>query len=226
MGVFSRFFKVTEAGANRLIDKMEKPELMLDQAIRDREKSIGEARQKVQSVIATERQTKAIIEKEEIEAQRWEERAQKALAAGEEDLAAQALTRSEEHHRKAESLRPNWQLQRKSVDHLKVDLRRMDDELAELKRNKDIIIAQSKTAEVKKSIYEAKASIGRNSSDDLIARMKAKAERASYEAEAAQELSSDTGGESLENKFKKIDNSGQSEAVKQRLEAMKKQIGK
>lgn len=226
MGVFSRFFKVTEAGANRLIDKMEKPELMLDQAIRDREKSISDARQKVQSVIATERQTKALIDKEEMEVQRWEERAQKALTAGEEDLAAQALTRAEEHRAKAESLKPNWQLQRRSVDHLKVDLRRMDDELAELKRNKDIIIAQSKTAEVKKSIYEAKASIGRNSSEDLIARMKSKAERASFEAEAAQELSSDTGEESLESKFKQIDKAGPSESVKQRLEAMKKQIGK
>ena len=72
------------------------------------------------------------------------------MKAGEDALAEKALTRAEESRTAAESAKPNWQLQRRSVDRLKVDLKQMDDELAELKRNKDIIVAQSKTAEVKK----------------------------------------------------------------------------
>lgn len=224
MSIFSRFFKVAEAGANKLIDKMEKPELMLEQAIRDKEKAMSEARQKVQSVIAVERQTKALLEKEKLDFNLWEERAQKAVASGKDDLAMQALTRAEEQKKKIESLTPNWQLQRKSVDTLKVDLQKMDDELAELKRNKDIIIAQSKTAEVKKAIYEAKASIGNNSSGDLIARMKAKSERANYEAQAAQELSHVGEEASLENQFKEIENESGSSHIQQRLAAMKKNL--
>ena len=43
---------------------------------------------------------------------------------------------------------------------VKRDVLKMDDELAEFKRNKDFIIAQSKAAEVK-NIYEAKARISK-----------------------------------------------------------------
>ena len=68
MGVFSRLFKVGEAKANQIIDGLEKPELMLEQAIRDQEKNIREAKSKVQSVIATERQTKALLDQEKEEA--------------------------------------------------------------------------------------------------------------------------------------------------------------
>ena len=225
MGIVARFFKVGQAGANRLVDKLEKPELMLDQAIRDRQKSIADAKQKVQSVIATERQTKAMIDKYESEASTWTERAEKALKAGEDALAEKALTRAEESRTAAESAKPNWQLQRRSVDRLKVDLKQMDDELAELKRNKDIIVAQSKTAEVKKSIYQAKASMGRDSSSDLISRMKEKSERLGFEAQAAEELA-DNSQDSLESQIDKLEGDTTSDAVKQRLAAMKANLSK
>jgi phage shock protein A len=52
-----------------------------------------------------------------------------------------------------------WTSQRQSVDALKSDINKMEDELKEFKRNKDFIIAQSKTAQVKKDIYEAKAKV-------------------------------------------------------------------
>ena len=64
MSVFKRLFKVGEAKANQIVDSMEKPELMLEQAIKDKAKQIGEAKKSVMSVIATERQTKALLLKE------------------------------------------------------------------------------------------------------------------------------------------------------------------
>ena len=47
----------------------------------------------------------------------------------------------------------------------------MEAEVAEYRRNKDFIIAQSKAAQVKKDIYEAKARMtSKRSPDDLMAR--------------------------------------------------------
>ena len=43
---------------------MEKPELMLEQAIRDKEDQIRDAKKAIQGCIATERQTKAQLEQE------------------------------------------------------------------------------------------------------------------------------------------------------------------
>ena len=224
MSVFKRIFKVGEAKANQMVDKLEKPELMLEQAIRDQGKQIRDAKEKVAAVIATERQNKALVDKEAESASEWEQKAQAALQAGNEELATKALTHSEERAAKATSLRPQWESQRNSVEGLKAEIRRMGDELAELKRNKDIIIAQSKAAEVKKEIYEAKAKIGKSGTTDLIERMKAKAERTSYEAEAAEEMASDTSGDSLEKEFAQIEGASASSSVQDKLAAMKAKL--
>ena len=159
MSVFQRMFKVGEAKVNQIVDKMEKPEVMLDQAIRDKHKQISEAKKSVMSVIATERQTKAQLDKDRNEQANWEAKAEQALKAGREDLAVKALERATEHQQKADGLQDIWQSQRDNVDQLKQEITKMEDELAEFKRNKDFIIAQAKTAEVKKQIYEAKANI-------------------------------------------------------------------
>ena len=53
MSVFSRLFKIGQAGANKMVDSMEKPELMLDQAIRDKDKQIREVKKALLQCIAT-----------------------------------------------------------------------------------------------------------------------------------------------------------------------------
>ncbi|MEJ2542907.1 MAG: PspA/IM30 family protein [Calditrichaceae bacterium] len=227
MSIFSRIFKIGEAKANKIVDGLEKPELMLDQAIRDKEKQISDVKKSVMSVIATERQTKGMLDQEKAEQKNWEQKAEAALKAGKEDLAVKALNRAHEHEQKATTLDTNWKNQRANVDKLKQEIVKLEDELAEFRRNKDFIIAQSKTADVKKQIYEAKAKIKNDkSADDLMARMKAKAERANYEAEAAEEMADAATGDSLEKEFEGIDSSTTNAAVADKLAALKQKVGK
>ena len=129
MSVFQRMFKVGEAKVNQLVDSLEKPEVMLDQAIRDKEKQISNAKKSVMSVIATERQTKAQLDKDVNEQSNWETKAEQALKTGREDLAVKALERAAEHQKKAESLQGIWQSQRDNVDQLKQEISKMEDEL-------------------------------------------------------------------------------------------------
>ncbi len=228
MSIFKRFFKIGEAKANKMLDAMEKPELMLEQAIRDKEKQILEAKKAVQACIATERQTKALLDREIADQETWGKKAEAALKAGNEELAVKALARSSEHEKKAVSLEPNWQSQRTSADVLKQDIFKLEDELAEFKRNKDFIIAQSKAAETKKQIYEAKAKMQKkNSADDLMSRMKAKAERSAFEADAAKEMA-DTygGGDSLQKEFESLGDISADVQVQDKLAALKQKLGK
>ncbi len=224
MSIFSRLFKIGQAKANNVVDGLEKPELMLEQAIRDQAKQIAEAKKSVQSVIATERKTKALLDQEKENQSTWESKAQAALSAGKEDLATKALVRSEEHEKQAGLLGPQWENQRGEVEKLKLAIRKMDDELAELKRNKEIIIAQSKAAEVKKDIYEAKAKIGKNNTSDLIERMKNKAEKTSYEAAAAEEMADEVSGDSLSREFDDLGESTSSQSVQDKLAKMKSKM--
>ncbi len=227
MSIFSRLFKIGQAKTNQIIDSMEKPEVMLDQAIRDKAKAIQDAKRALQSCIATERQTKAQLNQYREEKAMWEGKAEAALRAGKEELAVKALQRAEESERKAQSTEPNWQGQKNSLDQIKADIHQMEDELAELKRNKDFIIAQSKTAEVKKNIYEARAKVNKRSDvDDLISRMKSKAEKASYEADAAQEMASTFDGrDSLEKEFDSLGTSAANPDVQDKLAALKSKLG-
>jgi len=227
MSVFRRIFKIGEAAVNKMVDGMEKPELMLEQAIRDKEKQISDVKKAVMSVIATERQTKGMMDQEKAEQKNWEQKAEAALKAGKEDLAVKALGRAHEHEQKAKTLDKQWTDQRANVDKLKQEITKLEDELAEFKRNKDFIIAQSKTAQVKKQIYEAKAKIKNDkSADDLMARMKAKAERAGYEAEAAEGMADTVTGDSLEKEFEGIGATPTNAAVDEKLAALKQKLNK
>ena len=228
MSIFSRFFKIGQAKINNIVDGLEKPDLMLEQAIRDKTKQIREAKESVKQCIATERETKAALEKEKSDRFAWEQKAEAALKAGQEELAIKALSRATEHEQKAKSLDINWQQQRGSVESLKTDILKLEDDLADFKRNKNFIVAQSKASEVKKKIYEAKARIGtKNTADDLMARMKAKAERNTYEAEAAEEMAeSFDGKDSLEKEFENIGSSTVNVDVQNKLAALKGKLGK
>ncbi len=229
MSIFSRIFKIGQASVNKAVESFEKPELMLDQAIRDKAEQIREAKKSIQACIATERKTKALLEKEKSEKFSWEQKAEAALKAGREDLAGKALERATEHEQKAAGLEANWSSQHEAVADLKKDIFKMDDELAEYTRNKDFILAQSKAADAKKSIYEAKARISKssNSADDLMARLKAKTERSTYEADAAKELadSFEGGGDSLEKEFGELGTGQSSIDVQNKLAALKAKLG-
>ena len=226
MSIFSRIFKIGQASANKVVEKFEKPELMLEQAIADKEKQIREVKQSVQQVIATERQTKAQLEKEKAEKFQWEQKAEAAMHSGREDLAVKALERASEHEARAASLEPSWQGQQSSVAELKQEVIAMEAEVAEYRRNKDFIIAQSKAAQVKKDIYEAKARMtNTRSPDDLMARMKAKAERQGFEADAAKEMAASPGGTSLEDEFKSLSTGAGSPDVQAKLDALKAKLG-
>lgn len=226
MSIFSRIFKIGQASANKVVEKFEKPELMLEQAIADKEKQIREVKQSVQQVIATERQTKAQLEKEKAEKFQWEQKAEAAMRSGREDLAVKALERASEHESRAASLEPSWQGQQSSVAELKKEIIKMEAEVAEYRRNKDFIIAQSKAAQVKKDIYEAKAKItSKRTPDDLMARMKAKAERQGYEADAAKEMADNSGATSLEDEFKTLTTGSGSPDVQAKLDALKAKLG-
>jgi len=226
MSIFNRIFKVGQASVNKAIDKIETPELMLDQAIRDKDKQIKDAKRAVMSCIATEKQAKALLGREKLEQASWEAKAEAALKANREDLAMKALARAGEHEKKALEMEPRCLEQRTQIESLKQDVRRIEDELAEFKRNRDFIIAQSKASEVKKQIYQAKANMSeKHSADDLMARMRAKAERSSHEADAAAEMAADS-GDSLENEFAGLGTANVDQAVNDKLAAMKAKLGK
>ena len=227
MSIFKRLFKIGEAAANKAVDDLENPELMLDQAIRDKEQQLKDAKHSVMEFIATTRQTKAELEKERTAKKDWSKKAEQAVSQDRDDLAVKALERADEHESKSKILEVAWKQQQTSVDSLKKEITTMENELAEFRRNKDFIIAQSKTANLRKQVYEAKAKMGKDTStDDLMSRLKTKAERSEHEADAAQEMADTFSGDSLDKEFADMTSITQSEDMKDRLDKLRTKLGK
>ena len=225
MNVFARILKVGEAKINQITDKLENPELMLNQAIVDQQKKIGQVKEKVRDVIAEERRTYRLLQQEQENQKEWENKAKKALQLNEEELATKALVRAEEYEVNYKQLLPTWEELRNQADQLKLEVKKLEDEFNQLKRNKEVLIAQSKAANVKKVIYDAKASIGNSKNTDLVERMKAKIEKQKYQAEASAEIALDLDGQdSLEKKFAKIDSVNASSSVQSKLDNLRKEL--
>lgn len=225
MSIFSRIFKIGQAKMNQVVDSLEKPEAMLDQAIRDKEKQLLDLKKSVASCIASIRQTEAKMTQEKKEQEKWESNAEAAVTAGNEDLALKALARAKEHEEHAAQYQTNIDSQQEDVDKLKADLAAQQNQLAEYKRNKDFIIAQSKFAEAKKDIHEARAkAVGGKNIDNLMERMKQKADKSRHEAEAMEELSGVDS--SLEKEFENLDGANANAELKAKLAEMKTKLGK
>jgi len=226
MGFWKRLFKVGEAHANKGVDALENPEVMLEQAIRDKGVEVKSAKQAVMSCIATERGTRGELDKEKKLKTDWEKKAELALKKGDEALATKALTRAGQHEENTKVLNVSWKKQKSAVDDLKSTIVGMENQLSEYKRSKDVLIAQSKTADLRKDVHEAKAKMGKNTgADDLMARMKAKVEREENEADAAQEMAETFGEDGLDSEFAELDSAATDDAVKDKLAAMKAKLG-
>lgn len=225
MSIFNRLFKIGQAKVNQVVDSLEDPGVMLEQAIRDKEKQLVELRKSVASCIANVRQTEAQVHQEKSEQKKWEVNAESALKANKEDLAVKALSRAKEHEEHANQLEVNLKNQQADVEKLKGDLGTHQNQLAEYKRNKDFIAAQAKFADAKKAIQAARSVATRGKDvDDLMERMKKKAETSRYEADALEELTDSKS--TLDEEFENLSQESTDSEIQSKLAEMKAKLGK
>src|SRR5207244_5760138 len=95
--IFKRINDVITANINELIDRVEDPERMIKQIIREMEDNIRKAKEGVIEAIASEKQLQKHLENHRRQSAEWLKRAEEALQANKEDLARAALARKKEH---------------------------------------------------------------------------------------------------------------------------------
>ena len=225
MGIFSRISTLFKSEANAAIDKLEDPEKMLNQTIRDMQEQLAQAKTQVAESIAFEKKLKMQLDKANENAKEWENKAMAAVNAGRDDLAAQALQRQAECQKEADKLRVQWQAQKEGCDKIKTKLKGMNDKIEEAKRKKSLLVAQAKRAEATKTINKTLAGLNDAGAFDTFDRMAEKVEAMEAEAQAAEDLAEDyAGGTSLE---KEIDSlSANSASTNDALAALKAKMGK
>ena len=96
MGILGRLSTLVKSNVNDLIDSMQDPAKEIDQLIRDMEDSVREARSEVAQCMADEKRMAKRVGDLADEVKSWEGHAMRAVQAGDDALAKEALRRKAE----------------------------------------------------------------------------------------------------------------------------------
>jgi len=147
--IFKRINDVLSANINDLIDRVEDPERMVKQIIREMEENILRAREGVVEAIASEKKLQKELESNRQLAADWLGKAETALRTGNEGLARSALARKKEHDDIVKALEPAWQSANATSERLKNQLRALEAKLEEARRKRGTLLARQRAAEAR-----------------------------------------------------------------------------
>lgn len=221
MNLADRFFRVVKANLNSVLQNLEDPEKILEQAVEDMQKDLIKIRQSYAEVSATQKRMERQKEQAENLSSEWYKRAQLALSKGDEELAREALSRRQQQVEVVSSLGEQMTIQAGAIDRLFNSMQQLEAKISEAKSKKDQMIARARTAKTSEKVNDMLSSVSGTSSMDAFERMKEKVEMLESKAEVAGQLAG-VSDSSLEGKFKLL---GESSAVDDELSKMKGMIG-
>lgn len=146
MGVIDRVSRLVRANVNDLLDQAEDPEKMIDQILRDMESNIGEARKQVAAMIAQEKELEHDQNETNKLADAWSDKARRAVGAGKDDLAREALRRQKDYSESANLYGQQLAAQTETVDKLKSQLSQLEAKYEQTRSQRDSLVARHKRA--------------------------------------------------------------------------------
>jgi len=147
--IFKRISDVLAANLNDLIDRVEDPERMAKQIIREMEENIRIAEEGVIDAIASEKQLHQDLEHHRQQSATWRQRAEEALRTDQEDLARAALTRKKEHDQIITPLESAWEAAQHTSAQLKAQLHALEAKLEEARRKRSTLVARQRAVEAR-----------------------------------------------------------------------------
>ncbi len=225
--ILGRFKDIMASNINALLDKMEDPEKMIDQYLRNLERDLGSVKAETAAVMAQESAAKRKVSECEDEMKKMESYAKKALQAGNESDARMFLEKKESMKMKLESLQKEKEIavqnstkMREMHDKLVSDIQKLSDRRNEIK-------SKMKMAKTAQKINSLTSSSGISGNISAFNSIEEKANRMLDESNAAVELNSGPKDE-ISELMKKYDEGGEeetSQSVNDELEKLKKEMG-
>jgi phage shock protein A len=201
MGITDRISRIIRANVNDLIDRAENPEVMIDQIIRDMESGINEARGQIATMIAQEKMLAGDLAEAEKLSNAWGDKAERAVTAGKDDLAREALRRKRDSSRNAELYAEQLEVQQHAVARLKEQLGQLESKYQQTLSQRDSLLARQRRARAQREVTEKISEFSPFDPTADLERMERKIRQNEAEAQAMLEMESssyDTQFEELE----------------------------
>jgi phage shock protein A len=214
MGIMDRVSRLVRANVNDLIDQAEDPEKMIDQILRDMQGGITSARAQVASMIAQEKELEADVRENEELSSEWGEKARRAVAAGKDDLAREALRRKHDATGNLTLYKEQHDVQQHTVAKLKQQLQLLESKYQSTLSQRDSLIARQRRAKATQQVAERVTTLSPFDASSELDRMERKIRSNESHAAATIEMQ-DT---SVDAQFRELDYDVD---IEQELEALK-----
>lgn len=203
MGIFDRMSRLIRANINDVMDRAEDPEKMIDQILRDMDSNMRTARSQVASMIAQEKELEADLDETKQLANEWASKAKRAVDAGKDDLAREALRRKRDQDENAAVYSKQHEIQVQTVSRLKDQLRQLESKYQRTLSQRDSLIARQKRAQATKQVTQMASTVSLTPLDasSELDRMERRIRATESEALAVGEMQS----ESFDEQFRELD---------------------
>jgi phage shock protein A len=201
MGILDRISQLTRANVNDMLDRAEDPEKMLNQILRDMETNIREAREQVAAMIAQEKEFEIDLSKSQRLSAEWGEKAKRAVDAGKDDLAREALRRKRDNDETATVYGSQLATQEQTVTKLKQQLQALESKYQTTLSQRDVLIARQRRATAQAKVAGSLSEFSPMDPSADLDRMERKIRTSEAKAAALTEL----GDDSFEAQFRELD---------------------
>ncbi len=189
MAILERFGDIIKANINEVLDKMENPEKMIDQYLRDMNEDLAEVKQNTAGVMAEETRTKRLADENQAEVLKYTELAKKALIAGNEGDAKVFVNKKQE----LEGIGAGLMTAYAAAHENSIKMRQMHDKLVsdieELKARRNVIKSKVAVAKTQETINKATVATDKiQGATSAFERMEQKANKMLDEANAMADL--------------------------------------
>lgn len=224
MGILDRFSTIVKANINALLDKAEDPSKMIDQYLTELMESLAEVKKETAGVMAEESRTRAKVDANRAEVQKYADLAKKALQAGNDGDARVFIAKKQQLETAGQGLTEAYDVARGNAEKMRQMHDKLVGDIEELKRRRETIKAKVAVAKTQSKLNEF--SSGSEKAADAISafeRMEEKADRMLDREAALAELNAKPVDEAAELEAKY--GSAAPAAVDDELARMKAELG-
>ncbi|MBF0101071.1 MAG: PspA/IM30 family protein [Desulfobacterales bacterium] len=135
---------VFKAKLNQSIERIEDPESISSMLIQDMECALVKTKSDVVNAIAAEKRIERELNQHQLLCGNYKKKAEEMLHLGKEELARKSLLRKNEHQQLVEKLEIAWEHAKKNSDNLKERLKKIQNQMIQLKHRQKIIVARQR----------------------------------------------------------------------------------
>jgi len=223
MSLYERFRTIFLANANNVADHLEDPAAMMAQQMRALDDKLQKAQGELVKAVAEIKLLEQKIRDDESQVALYQERAEKAVKAGNDDLAKRALVEKSRLSADLSEMTRQRDEQQKVVSEIEGDLSKLRDMHDEFARKQSMLSLREERAQASQEVNSIRAEIDPGHLGTEMKRMTDKIDMMEAQAQATREIADRQSGADLDTAFRELDK--KSPDIDSELSNLKKTLG-